>query len=102
MNIKLTWGSYIFMNWDLLWDIHIGTTSNRDCEKMWFLQWQYYINLIFFYQLIMILEDENRIYLIFYFLHVFIRKLIIVSMPLLIHEILQNSNPFAYHTNQLK
>ena len=43
---------------------------------------------IFFYQLIMILEDENNIYLIFYFLRVFVWELIIVPMLSVIHEIL--------------
>ena len=38
----------------------------------------------------MILEDENNIYLIFYFLHVFVRGLIIVSMLSVIHETLHN------------
>ena len=35
---------------DLICDVHIGTISNRYCERIWFLQWQYYINfiLIFF------------------------------------------------------
>ena len=37
----------------------------------------------------MSLEDENNIYLKFYFLHVFVRELIIVSMRSVIHEILQ-------------
>ena len=43
----------------------------------------------------MILEDENNIYLVFYFLHVFVSKLIIVSMLSVINEILQKSNPFT-------
>ena len=48
-----------------------------------------------FYELIMILEDENNIYFIFYFLHAFVLELIIVSMLSVTHEILQNSNPFT-------
>ena len=49
----------------------------------------------------MILEDENNIYLMFYFLHVFVRELIIISMLAVIQEILQISTPFnissAFH-----
>ena len=41
------------------------------------------------------LEDENNIYLIFYFLHVFVRKLIIVSMISEMLEILRNSHQFT-------
>ena len=49
----------------------------------------------FFYQLIMLLEDGNIIYMIFYFLHVFVWVLIIVSMFSVIHERLQNSKTFT-------
>ena len=45
---------------------------------------------------------KQQLYLIFYFLLLFVRELIIFFMLSVIHEILQNSNPFTYHTNQLK
>ena len=98
INIKLTRGSHIFTIWDLIWDAHNGTMSNIIhivkeccfCNGSIILIWYW-----FFYQLIMSLEDENNIYLIFYFLHVFDRKLIIVSLILVIHEILRNSHPFT-------
>ena len=94
--INMGFSHFHEFNWDLIWYVQIGTISNRYCERMWFLQWQYYINLILiFYQLSMLLEYENFTYLIFYFLHVFVGELIIISMFSVIHEILQNSNPFS-------
>ena len=41
-----TWGSHIFMNLGSYMVAHIGTISNRYCERMWFLERQYYINLM--------------------------------------------------------
>ena len=56
------------MNFGIIWDVNIGTISNRYCERMWFPQWQYYINLILiFLPTNYYFGDENNIYLIFYF-----------------------------------
>ena len=35
----------------IFWDEHIGSISHIHCERMWFLQWQYYINLILIFLL---------------------------------------------------
>ena len=35
----------------LSWDEHFGTISNRYCERMWFLEWENYINTILIFLL---------------------------------------------------
>ena len=76
--------------------LHIGSMSNRYYERMWFLQWQYYINLtLSFLQTNHDFGRWKQYLLIFYLLHFFVREFIIVSMLSVIHGILQNSNPFT-------
>ena len=89
INVNITWVSHIFMKCDLIWTDHIGTISNTYCERMWFLESENNINFIFIflYKQILILEDGNNIYLIFYFSHIF-KNCILINLL----ELLFNSN----------